>query len=205
MTRTRGARLALDSRAKRVLTLVLLVCVVAALYVWGQTRPRLVDPAVRIPLSSEAEAAVKKDRDLAAAVDVVQRAYYNAWLSEYALRNGGWKNVLPLLTDALADRVRKDEAYQDAIAVGSLAGTVRRITLVEEDSSIDGAEIGKTGKDKGVAYVLVTVKLAVDQETADDYYLVQQAVVRLTKVGGAWKVADFGVFKTDQQPAKLVD
>jgi hypothetical protein len=205
MDSRRGKTGTIDERLKRILILVGLVIVVGALYLWAQGRPRLVEPQVRIPVSEQANAQARKNKDAAAVVDVVQKMYYNAWMSEYALKNGGWKNVLPLLTDAYRERVRGDEAYQDAISVGSLAGTVRKVTLSKKDSSILGIDLRTRGKDKNTAYVLVSVKLGIDQEQAGDYYLVQQCIVRLTKVDGEWKIDEIGIIKSTQEPARLVE
>lgn len=205
MSSGRGKTGTFDERLKRIVILVGLVVVVGALYLWAQGRPRLVDPQVRIPVSEQVNAQVKKNKDAAAVVDVVQKMYYNAWMSEYALKNGGWKNVLPLLTDAYREKVRSDEAYQDAISVGSLAGTLRKVTLNKTGSSIDGVDVRTSGKDKNTAYVLVTVKLGIDQEQAGDYYLVQQCIVRLKKVDGEWKIDDMGIVKSTQEPARLLN
>ena len=195
----------IDERLKRILMLVGLVVIVGALYLWAEGRPRLVEPQIRIPVSEQTNAQINKNKDAAAVVDVVQKMYYNAWMSEYALKNGGWKNVLPLMTDAYRERVRGDEAYQDAISVGSLAGTVRKVTLSKMGSSIVGVDLRTSGKDKNTAYVLVAAKLGIDQKQAGDYYLVQQCIVRLKKIDGEWKIDEIGIIKSTQEPAKLVE
>lgn len=193
-----------NPRLKRLIIVFILLITVVFLSVFSSSRGVLEEPKVYVPVDPQVEKQVKNSRDAAKIIEVVQKFYYNAWLSDRARRNGGWKNVLPLMTEKYAAKVTNEQPVQDAISLGSIANAVKKVSLVKEKSRIFDLQIGKKGKDKNKTLLLADVWFLVDQEMTKDYYLHQQMIIYLKKVDGEWKIYNIFVYAAEEEPAELL-
>lgn len=194
-------RLSLSLKAKKVLVLIVLLISIFALYQFEQQRPMLDQAKVRVPLSKDLKEMVENSKDASEIVEVATMVIYNAWLSEHALKNGGWKNITPLLTDAFAKRITKDTALQNAISVGDKAGKIDRIKLSKKKSRLFNLQIGKTGKEKGKAIILADLEMRVDHKHLQDFNLRQQAIFYLMKdkEEDKWRIYNIFVYKAEEK------
>lgn len=191
-------------KSKRLILVLVLLILVSILSLFSSKRGVLEEPKVLIPLDQKVEKQTKSSKDAKNIEEVIQKLYYNSWLSNQARKNGGWKNVLPLMTEEYASKIKDEQAVQNAISLGSIAENVKEIKLVKEKSRLFDLQIGNKGKDKNKALILADVRFLIDQEQTKDYYLHQQMIVYLIKIKEDWKIYNVFVYAAKEEPAELL-
>lgn len=187
------------SKLIRLVVIVVLLAAVASIYVYGQNRPVVEEPKVEIPLEENLKELTETSETARAIVDLTQKFYYNAWLTEAARKNGGWRNIIEFCTEDFASNITTNTKIQDSISLGSIAKNVLRVYLDRERSRLFGLQV--QGDD---AVLLADVWLGIDQKLAGDYFLHQQAVIYYRKEGKDWKIANVGIFAGEEKPADLI-
>lgn len=189
----------MKSKLVRLIIVVVLLVAVAAIYVYGQNRPVVEEPKVTIPLEENLKELTETSSTAKAIVDLTQKFYYNAWLSEAARKNGGWRNVIDFCTQEFASNITTSTKVQDSISLGSIAKNVKRVYLDRERSRLFGLQVQGDN-----AQLLADIWFGIDQELAGDYYLHQQAVIYYKKQGKDWKIAGVAIFAGEEKPADLI-
>lgn len=192
----------MSGKIKKLLLVFVLLILSVLLYRYSLGRPVLEEPKKKIPVDSQLTTYFKKEPEIKDAVELVQKFYWNAWMSDAALKNGGWKNILSLCTDDFADRIKKDQAAQDAISIGSIHDKVLRVYLDTSRSKI--VAFLKSKKNKNIGMVLVDLWLGIDQKRLGDYFLHQQTQVELVKKNGKWLIQNIVVITAEEKPATVI-
>lgn len=192
----------MKSRLVRLAVVLVLLAAVITLSRYAAARPKFEKHKESIPLDSQLDSVLKKKPEYREAIEVVQDFYWNAWISEAAVRNGGWKNILQLCTDEFRQAVEKSREIQDAISLGSIHDKVLRIYLDKERSKILG--ISENEKDKNKIAVLVDLWLGVDQKIAGDYFLHLQNSIELVRQDGRWLISNVYVIGAEEKPANVI-
>jgi|GEM_PF-4291230 len=192
----------MKSRIKRLVLVLILLAAVIALSRYASARPQFEKHKESIPLDSQLNTVLRKKPEYRGAIEVVQDFYWNAWVSEAARRNGGWKNVLNLCTPEFRQVIEKNPEIQDAISLGSVHEKVLRIYLDKNRSKILG--ISEHEKDKNKIAVLVDLWLGVDQKIAGDYFLHLQNSVELVKQNDKWLISNIYVIGAREKPADVI-
>lgn len=187
------------SKLFRLVIVAVLLVAVVAIYVYGQNKPVIEEPEVLIPLGEDLQELSETSETAKAIVDLTQKFYYNAWLTEAARRNGGWRNITALCTEDFASDVTTNTKIQDSISLGSIARNVNRVYLDRERSRLFNLQV--QGDE---AVMLADVWLGVDQKLAGDYFLHQQAVLYYRKEGKEWKVSSVAIYAGEEKPADLI-
>lgn len=185
----------------RLTLLIVLIITVGYLYVYASQKPDLEEPKVKIPLDEQLKNTVSESKEAQEIVRLVQKLYYNAWISNSARKNGGWPNILSLCSKELAEKIEGDKSYRDSISLGSLAGEVVSLSLDESKSRLFDLQINQETKDD--AAILTDVWLKIEPESGNDYYLHQKGVLYLNKINGQWKLVDIYVHAGQENPADL--
>ncbi len=193
-----------NPRIGRLILVLVLLILVSLLSLFLSKRGVLEEPKILIPLDPQVEKQTKSSREAKEIEEVIQKFFYNSWLSNQSRKNGGWNNVLPLMSESYASKIRDEQAIQNAISIGSIAEDVKEVKLVKEESRLFDLQIENKGKDKNKALILADVKFLIDRKQAKDYYLQQQMIIYLTKVKSEWRIYNIFVYAAREEPAELL-
>jgi hypothetical protein len=189
-------------RVKRLLIVLVLLIFTMVLYRFALSKPVLEEPKKLLPVDSQLKSYFGKEPDIKEAVNLVQKYYWNAWISEGAIKNGGWKNILSLCTEDFSKKIRSDSGLQDAISLGSIHDKVKRVYLDTSRSKIIG--FARDKKDKNLGVVLVDLWLGIDQLRLGDYFLHQQAEIMLRKIDGKWYIENILIIAAEEKPSSVI-
>ena len=192
----------METRLKKLVLVLILLVAVILMSRYAAGRPQFEKHKQSIPLDSQLKNLIKEKPEYRTAIDVIQDFYWNAWVSEAALRNGGWKNIFELCTPEFQKVIEKDPQVQDAISLGSIHDKVLRIYLDRKRSKILG--ISENKKDKNKIAILVDLWMGIDQKIAGDYFLHLQNSVELVKKDGKWLINNVYVIGAEEKPADVI-
>lgn len=192
----------MNDRIKRLLIVIFLLIFAIAIYKFALSKPVLEEPKKLIPVDNQLKSYFKKKPEIKEAVDLAQKYYWNAWISERAIVNGGWPNILQICTNDFSKEIKNNPNLQDAISLGSIHDKVKRVYLDTSRSKIIGFAEDKKDKNKGI--VLVDIWLGVDQERLGDYFLHQQAEIQLVRVSGKWQIANIVIVAAEEKPSSVI-
>ncbi len=195
-------------RQRLIRLVIIFLLLIAVLYAnrYRFTRPQLEEPGVNIPLDAKVKETINKEdtfrKDLSAMLEFTEKYYWNAWLSERAIANGGWRNILPLCTENFKKSLEKEEAYRDTVSIGTVAPKVKKITLDAKRSKVVEAAVNKEARNRGA--VLVDIWLKVTPKRGLDYYIHTQSGLLMIKKNNSWFLDGIEVYRIEEKPADLL-